>query len=55
MKEEIIGFVVYLAVTVSLFIFFSLKKLKNWALLIFLVFEMCIGSFALAVTIENGR
>lgn len=53
MKEEIIGFLLYLIVTVSLFMFFALRRYKNWAVLIILIFEMCIASFALAVTIEN--
>jgi len=55
MKEEIIGFSFYLSVTVALFIFYLLRKHKNWAMLLFLAFEMCIGTFALAVTVENGR
>ncbi len=53
MKAELMGFAIYLCVSFAMLAFTVLRKKKSIALILMVLLEILIGSFALAVTIDE--
>lgn len=54
MKAEIIGFSLYLGVSFAILALVILRKKKSVALILMVLLEILIGSFALAVTLDES-
>jgi ABC-type polysaccharide/polyol phosphate export permease len=53
MSNDVVGFSLYLAFAVVLFVFAVTRKKKRWDLLFFLVIELIVATFCFLVAVQS--